>query len=105
MAQPPAPNETELIFNNYKKNVNLFNNYNNNKNIESLPYTVKQLNTIVTKEYILLIVWFIITLFVLIITILTILEENSLNKYAIGVIILFFGYIFFYFLNKIFKII
>ena len=92
--------ETKLLHDEYIKNVDLFNNYNSNKNIETLPKSVKELNNIVTKEYILLIIWFIITLFVLLVTMITIINETSINYYAIFIIILFLFYIFYYFLNK-----
>ena len=96
----PEPDEKELLYEEYKKNAELINNYNSNKNIETLPNSVKELNGIVTREYILLIIWFIITLFVLLVTMITIINETSINYYAIFIIILFLFYIFYYFLNK-----
>ena len=70
-----------------------------------MPYSVKELNTAVNDNYILLIVWFIITLFVLLITVFTLLDETTMNKYGIMLVILFLFYMFFYFTNNIFKII
>ena len=60
---------------------------------------------IINDNYILLIVWFIITLFVLLITVFTLLDETTMNKYGIMLVILFLFYMFFYFTNNIFKII
>jgi hypothetical protein len=82
-----------------------YNRYIANKNIESTPYSVKELNNVVNNNYLFLIIWFIITIFVILITIVTLLDETSMNKYGLYLIILFIFYIFFYFLNNIFKII
>jgi hypothetical protein len=93
------------LYQKFRINQDKYNSYINNKNVHSMPYSVKELNTAVNNNYILLIVWFIITLFVLIITVFTLLDETSMNKYGIMLIILFLFYMFFYFTNNIFKII
>ena len=89
----------------YDRNFAMYQKYINNKDIESMPYSVKELNTVVYNNYILLIVWFIILLFVILITIFTLLDETAMNKYGLFLIIIFLFYIFFYFITSIFKII
>lgn len=97
--------DVDELYKEYKINHDKYLNYINNKNVHSMPYSVKELNTAVNDNYILLIVWFIITLFVLLITVFTLLDETTMNKYGIMLVILFLFYMFFYFTNNIFKII
>jgi hypothetical protein len=93
------------IYEDYRDDYGKYDKYITNKNIFSMPYAVEELNKTVNENYILLIVWFIITLFILLITTLTILDETSMNKYGLYLIIIFIFYIFFNFTNSIFKII
>lgn len=104
------PSETDTrtalqIYEDYRDDYGKYDKYMKNKNIFSMPYAVEELNKTVNENYILLIVWFIITLFILLITTLTILDETSMNKYGLYLIIIFIFYIFFNFTNSIFKII
>ena len=96
---------TEELYDNYKRDYGNYNTYLNNKNIFSLPYAVEELNKVVNNNYILLVVWFIITVFVLLITTITILDETSMNKYGLYLLMLFIFYIFFYFSNSIYNVI
>jgi hypothetical protein len=97
--------EDSEIKTNFDINYDKYLKYINNKNIESMPYSVKELNAIVYNNYILLIVWFIILLFIIIITVVTLLDETSMNKYGLFLVIVFLFYMFFYFTSNIFKII
>jgi len=101
---PSNERDIDELYKEYKVNHDKYLLYINNKNVHSMPYSVKELNTVVNNNYVLLIVWFIITLFVLLITVFTILDESTMNKYGIMLIILFLFYMFFYFTNNIFKI-
>lgn len=97
--------EDSEIKTNFNINYDKYLKYINNKNIESMPYSVKELNSIVYNNYILLIVWFIILLFIILITVVTLLDETSMNKYGLFLVIVFLFYMFFYFMSNIFKII
>ena len=104
----PAETDTRTqvqIYEDYRDDYGKYDKYMNNKNIFSMPYAVEELKQTVNNNYILLIVWFIITIFILLITTLTILDETSMNKYGLYLIIIFIFYIFFNFTNSIFKII
>lgn len=69
---------------------------NNSKNV-SLQENVHQLNEQTTNTFTLLIIWFIITLFIFIMTILTILNESSLNPIVMIIVMLFLFYVIYYF--------
>ena len=75
---------------------------NNTTNV-SLKENVHQLNERATSTFTLLIIWFIITIFIFVVTILTILNESSLNPIAIVIVTLFLFYVLFYFSNNIYK--
>jgi hypothetical protein len=75
---------------------------NNSKNI-SLQENVNQLNEQATKTFTLLVVWFIITLFIFVVTILTLLNESSLNPLVIIIVMLFLFYVLFYFSTNIYN--
>ena len=75
---------------------------NNSHNI-SLQENSKQLNERANSTFTLLIIWFIITIFIFIVTILTLLNESSLNPIAIVIVSIFLFYLLFYFSNTIYK--
>jgi hypothetical protein len=77
-------------------------NANNSKNI-SLQENVNQLNEKANKTFTLLIIWFIITIFIFVVTMLTILNESSLNPIVIIIVTLFLFYVLFYFGTNIYN--
>jgi uncharacterized membrane protein len=86
------------------------NEYNQNKTIyinkthqlESDKGKLDELNAHTNKEYTLLIVWFIIAIFISIITIITIISETELNPIALTIAILFLLYVLYYFVVNIY---
>ena len=100
----PDPNKYIDLLKETNINYNTYINFKNNKNLDTLPYSVKQLNDEVTKNYTLLIIWFIISIFIVIITCITIIDEEKMNKYGLIIVIFFILYILFYFVQTIFKI-
>ena len=89
------------------------NEYNENKTqyikkskeLESETQKVAQLHEQTNKEYMLLIVWFIITLFVCIITLMTIISETSLNPFGLLIVVIFLLYVFYYFMSNIYNMV
>lgn len=87
------------------------NEYNANKtsyinktdDFYSATEKVTELNAETNKEYMLLIVWFIITLFICIITLITIISESGLNPIGLIIVILFLLYTLYYFINNIYN--
>ena len=75
---------------------------NNSKNT-SLKENVNQLNEQATKTFTLLVVWFIITIFIFVVTILTLLNESSLNPLVIIIVMLFLFYVLFYFSTTLYN--
>jgi hypothetical protein len=69
---------------------------------DSVNENVTQLNAETNKEYMLLIIWFIITIFICIITLLTIISESGLNPIVLIIVILFLLYMLYYFMNNIY---
>jgi len=100
----PDPNKYIDLLKETDINYNTYIKFKNNKSLDTLPYSVKELNNEVTKNYTLLIIWFIISIFIVIITCITIIDEEQMNKYGLIVVILFILYILFYFVQTIFKI-
>jgi hypothetical protein len=92
------------IYNEYEENDKKYKYFIDNKvNNDSLQNVRNELNSQLNKEYMLLIIWFIITLFVLCVTIITLLNETNMNKYGLFVIFIFICYVFYYFIKNIFK--
>ncbi len=93
----------------YKK-VDKLNEYNENKtsyinktnNLVSEKGKVDELNAQTNKEYTLLIVQFIITVFIFSITIITVISESGLNPYALMIVILFLLFVLYYFIGNIY---
>jgi len=75
---------------------------NDSKNV-SLKENVNQLNEQATKTFTLLVVWFIITIFIFVVTILTLLNESSLNPLVIIIVMLFLFYVLFYFITTLYN--
>jgi hypothetical protein len=90
--------------------VDKLNEYNENKtmyinktnNLVSEKGKVDELNAQTNKEYTLLIVWFIITIFIFTITIMTVITESGLNPFALIIVILFLLYVLYYFIGNIY---
>ena len=90
--------------------IDLISDYNENKtnyinksdNLYSEQGKVDELNLQTNKEYTLLIVWFIITIFVSIITIMTVISDSGLNPFALTIVILFLLYVLYYFIGNIY---
>ena len=90
--------------------IDLISDYNENKtnyiNKSDNPYSeqgkVDELNLQTNKEYTLLIVWFIITIFVSIITIMTVISDSGLNPFALTIVILFLLFVLYYFIGNIY---
>lgn len=92
------------IYNEYEENDKKYKYFIDNKvNNDSLQNVHNELNSELNKEYMLLIIWFIITLFVLCVTIITLLNETSMNKYGLFIVFIFICYVFYYFIKNIFK--
>ena len=87
------------LVNQYITNRTAYYNY-----FEDLKYKDLELKKEVNNEYIILIIWFIITIIIFIITLITIIQESEMNKAGLIVLILFLLYILFYFLLTVFKI-
>jgi len=93
----------------YEK-IDKLNEYNQNKtiyinktnNLVSEKGKVDELNAQTNKEYTLLIVWFIITIFIFTITIMTVITESGLNPFALIIVILFLLYVLYYFIGNIY---
>ena len=87
------------------------NEYNANKTsyinktaeFASASAKVTELNAETNKEYMLLIIWFIITLFICIITLITIISESGLNPIGLIIVILFLIYTLYYFIINIYN--
>jgi hypothetical protein len=84
------------------------NNYNTSVQKYNTTYlsskeSVTQLSEQANKTFTLLIIWFIIALFIFVITILTLLNESTLNPFVIIIVSLFLLYIIFYFSNNIYN--
>jgi len=87
------------------------NEYNANKTIyinktdefTSASEKVTELNAETNREYMLLIVWFVITLFICIITLITVISESGLNPIALIIVILFLLYTLYYFISNIYN--
>jgi hypothetical protein len=95
--------DVQSLFSEYTQNkTNYLSNVNNSKNV-SLQENVNQLNEQANNTFTLLIVWFIITIFIFIVTILTLLNESSLNPIVIVIVTLFLFYVLFYFSNTIYN--
>lgn len=93
------------LVNQYITNRTIYYNYLDKIDDEKeLKYKDLELKKEVNNEYILLIIWFIITIFIFIITIITILQESEMNKTGLLIVILFLLYILFYFVITVFKI-
>lgn len=85
----------------YNKNkLKYLSTYNTSENV-SLKENVNQLNERANNKFTLLIIWFIITMFIFIVTIFTLLNEGSLNPIVIVIVTLFLFYIIFYFSSNI----
>lgn len=90
--------------------IDLISDYNENKtnyinksdNLYSEQGKVDELNLQTNKEYTLLIVWFIITIFVSIITIMTVISDSGLNPFALTIVILFLLFVLYYFIGNIY---
>jgi hypothetical protein len=90
--------------------IDLISDYNENKtnyinksdNLYSEQGKVDELNLQTNKEYTLLIVWFIITIFVFIITIMTVISDSGLNPFALTIVILFLLFVLYYFIGNIY---
>lgn len=93
----------------YEK-IDKLNEYNQNKtiyinktnNLVSEKGKVDELNAQTNKEYTLLIVWFIITIFIFTITIMTVITESGLNPFALTIVILFLLFVLYYFMVNIY---
>ena len=95
--------DVQSLFSEYTQNkTNYLSKVNNSKNV-SLQENVNQLNEQANSTFTLLIVWFIITIFIFIVTILTLLNESSLNPIVIVIVTLFLFYVLFYFSNTIYN--
>lgn len=93
------------LVNQYLVNRTVYYNYLEKiEDVDNLKATESELKKEVNNEYILLIIWFIITIFVFIITLITIIQESELNKAGLVIVILFLLYILFYFVFTVFKI-
>ncbi len=77
-------------------------NANNPKNI-SLQGNVQQLNEQSTKTFTLLIIWFIITIFIFVVTMLTLINESSLNPIVMIIVTLFLFYVLYYFTTSLYN--
>lgn len=90
--------------------IDLISEYNENKtnyinrsdNLYSEKGKVDELNMQTNKEYTLLIVWFIIAIFVSIITIMTVISDSGLNPFALIIVILFLLFVLYYFIGNIY---
>ena len=93
------------LVNQYITNRTAYYNYLDKiDDVEELNYKDLELKKEVNNEYIILIIWFIITIIIFIITLITIIQESEMNKAGLIVLILFLLYILFYFLLTVFKI-
>ena len=98
-----ASNENDVL-NEYNANKTLYNKQTTA--IKSESDKLDMLNLETNKEYTLLIVWFIITLFICVITLITVISESGLNPFGLLVVILFLLYVLYYFvinINNMFK--
>jgi len=90
-----------MALNEYNANKVMY--INNTNDFDSASEKVTQLNAETNKEYMLLIVWFIITLFICIITLITIISESGLNPIGLIIVILFLIYTLYYFIINIYN--
>jgi hypothetical protein len=98
-----ASNENDVL-NEYNANKTLYNTQTTANRSESEK--LGMLNVETNKEYTLLIIWFIITLFVCIITLITVISESGLNPFGLLIVIIFLLYVLYYFIfniNNMFK--
>jgi hypothetical protein len=98
-----ALNENDVL-NEYNANKTLYNTQTSA--IQSESDKLAMLNVETNKEYTLLIVWFIITLFICVVTLITVISESGLNPFGLLIVILFLLYVLFYFIiniNNMFK--
>jgi hypothetical protein len=86
--------------NEYNENKTMY--LNKTKELESETQRVAELNENTNKEYMLLIIWFMIAIFIFIITIMTVITESGLNSFAIIIVILFLLYMLYYFMANIY---
>jgi hypothetical protein len=89
------------VLNEYNANKTMY--INQTKNLVSETEKVTQLNEETNKEYMLLIVWFMITLFVCVITLITVISESGMNPIGLIIVILFLLYILYYFMTNIYN--
>jgi hypothetical protein len=83
-------------------NENKTNYKNKSDDLYSEKGKVEELNLQTNKEYNLLIVWFIIAIFVSIITIMTVISDSGLNPFALIIVILFLLFVLYYFISNIY---
>jgi hypothetical protein len=93
-----ASNENDVL-NEYNANKTLYTTQTSAHRSESEKLAMLNIET--NKEYTLLIVWFIITLFVCVITLITIISESGLNPFGLLIVILFLLYVLYYFIINI----
>jgi hypothetical protein len=92
--------DKQLQLNEY--NQNKTNYINKTNSLVSEKGKVDELNTQTNKEFTLLIVWFIITIFIFTITIMTVITESGLNPFALTIVILFLLFVLYYFMVNIY---
>ena len=92
--------DKQLQLNEY--NQNKTNYINKTNSLVSEKGKVDELNAQTNKEYTLLIVWFIITIFIFTITIMTVISDSGLNPFALIIVILFLLFVLYYFMVNIY---
>ena len=94
---------SEATLSKYNKNKLMYLSTYNTQEYVSLKENVNQLNERANNKFTLLIIWFIITIIIFIVTIFTLLNENSLNPIVIVIVTLFLFYVLFYFSTTLYN--